>query len=88
MDEYTRKDIILYTDDPRLENAIGKKVYVADCPTILLILANSGDPDLWCETLTAIHKDANSRPFTTDAESPWNTGDNHHDVIIIKKEEE
>ena len=88
MDEYTRKDIILYADDPRLENAIGKKVYVADCPTILLILANSGDPDLFCETLAIVNKDANSRPFTTYVDGTCNTGYNNYDVIIIKKEEE
>lgn len=87
MVEYTRKDIICFTDDPRLENAIGKKVYAADSPTILLILANDGNPDLWCETLTAIHNDANSRPFTTYAEDSWNTGYNNYDVIIINKEE-
>ena len=86
MAEYTRKDIICFTDDPRLENAIGKKVYVADCPTILLILANSGNPDLFCETLAIVNKDANSRPFTTCVGGPWITGYNHYDAIIIKKE--
>ena len=87
MDEYTRKDIILFADDPRVENAIGKKVYGADCPTILLILANDGNPDIWCETLVDINKDANSRPFTTYADDTCNTGYKHYDVIIIKKEE-
>ena len=84
MAEYTRKDIICFTDDPRLENAIGKKVYVADCPTILLILANDGNPDLFCETLVGIHKHVDSRPFATKGEG---TGYNHYDVIIINKEE-
>ena len=87
MAEYTRKDIIFYTDDHRLDNAIGKKVYVADCPTILLILANDGNPDIWCETLVDIHKDANSRPFTTYAEDSCDTCYKHYDAIIIKKEE-
>ena len=40
MNIYTRKDIILFTEDPRLENAIGKKVYAADSPSSLLSLAN------------------------------------------------
>ena len=88
MAEYTRTDEIFFTNDLRLDNAIGKQVFGADSPTDLLFLANHGNPDLWCETLTAIHKDANSRPFTTDADSPWNTGYNHHDAIIVKKEEE
>ena len=87
MVEYTRKDIICFTDDPRLENAIGKKVYGADCPTHLLILANYGNPDLWCETLAIVNKDADKRPFTTCVGGPWITGYNHYDVIIIKKEE-
>ena len=40
MDEYTRKDIIFLTDDPGLENAIGKQVYASDNLTDLLQLAN------------------------------------------------
>ena len=36
MDEYTRKDIICFTDDLRLDNVIGKKVYGGDCLTDLL----------------------------------------------------
>ena len=88
MVEYTRKDIICFTDDPRLENAIGKKVYGADNPTDLLTLANYGNTDLWCETLAIVNKDANSRPFTTYVEGTCNTGYNNYDVIIIKKEEE
>ena len=87
MSKYTRKDIICFTDDPRLENAIGKKVYAADSPSSLLSLANLGNPE-WCETLAIIHKDADKRPFSTYFEGPWNTGYKHYDVIIIKKEEE
>lgn len=88
MDEYTRKDIICFTDDLRLGNAIGKKVYVADCLTDLLYLANYGNPDLWCETLAIIHKDANSRPFSTYVEDPRNDGYRHYDAIIIKKDDD
>ena len=87
MSKYTRKDIICFTDDPRLENAIVKKVYAADSPSSLLSLANLGNPE-WCETLARIHKDDDKRPFSTYVEGPWFTGYNHYDVIIIKKEEE
>ena len=87
MPEDTRKNIICFTDDLRLENAIGKKVYAADSPSSLLSLANLGNPE-WCETLARIHKDADKRPFSTYVEGPWFTGYNHYDVIIIKKDEE
>ena len=87
MAEYTRKDIICFIDDPRLDNAIGKKVYAADSPSSLLSLANLGNPE-WCETLARIHKDADKRPFSTYVEGPWFTGYKHYDVIIIKKDEE
>ena len=86
MSKYTRKDIICFTDDPRLENAIVKKVYAADSPSSLLSLANLGNPE-WCETLARIHKDDDKRPFSTYVEGPWFTGYNHYDVIIIKKED-
>ena len=86
MAKYTRKDIICFTDDPRLENAIGKKVYAADSPSSLLSLASD---DMWChETLAKIHKDVDFRPFSTYVEGPWFTGYNHYDLIIIKKDEE
>ena len=42
MAEYTRKDIICFIDDPRLENAIGKQVYGENSLTTLLTLANHG----------------------------------------------
>ncbi len=86
MAKYTRKDIICFTDDPRLENAIGKKVYAADSPSSLL---SSTSDDMWChETLAKIHKDVDFRPFSTYVEGPWFTGYNHYDLIIIKKDEE
>ena len=87
MAEYTRKDIICFIDDPRLDNAIGKKVYAADSPSSLLSLANLGNPE-WCETLARIHNDADKRPFSTYVEGPWFTGYNHYDLIIIEKDEE
>lgn len=84
MEKYTRKDIILFTDDPRLKNAIGKLVYGADCPIHLLTMANCGNPDLWCEPLAIIHKDDDSRPFVTKVEG---NKYKHYDVIILKKDE-
>ena len=88
MAKYTRKDEIFFGEDPRLENAIGKKVFVGNSPTDLLFLANNGNPDLWCETLAIVRKDGEKRPFSTYVESPWyNTGYKHYDIIIVKKEE-
>ena len=83
MEKYTRKDIILFTDDPRLKNAIGKQVYGADCPTHLLSLANYGNSAIWCEPLAIIKNEADSRPFVTKVDGNYK----HYDVIIIKKGE-
>lgn len=85
MIEYTRKDEIFYGDDPGLENAIGKKVYASNDPTFLLTLANYGNPDLWCETLAVVNKDADSRPFSTYEEV---FGYKHYDALIIKKDDD
>lgn len=84
MDEYTRKDEIFFGDDPRVENAIGKKVFGGNNPTDLLFLANHGNPDLWCETLAIVRKDGEKRPFSTYVEGP---GYHHYDAIIIKKDD-
>lgn len=84
MAEYTRKDIIVFGDDPRSESAIGKKVYVSNDLTDLLALANYGNPDLWCETLAIVNKDADSHPFVVKVEG---IGYKYYDAIIIKKEE-
>lgn len=81
MAKYTIKDIIFFTDDPRLENAIGKKVYASDNPTNILQLARSC---MWLRTLVAINKDADSKPFVTYVEG---IGYKHYDAIILKKEE-
>ena len=88
MAKYTRKDEIFFGDDPRSENAIGKKVFGGNNPTDLLFLANECDPDLYCETLAIVRKDGEKRPFSTYVEDPWNTGYKHYDAIIIKKDEE
>lgn len=88
MDEYTRKNIIFFGDDPRLKNVIGKKVFGGNNPTDLLFLANHGNPDLWCETLAIVRKDGEKRPFSTYVEGPWNTGYKHYDAIIIKKDDD
>ena len=85
MAKYTRKDEIFFGEDPRLENAIGKKVFVGNSPTDLLFLANNGNPDLWCKTLAIVNKDADSRPFAIKVEG---IGYQHYDIIIVKKEEE
>lgn len=81
MGEYARKDIIFFTDDPRLENSIGKKVYASDNPTNLLLLAMNC---MWDMTLVAVNKDADSRPFVTKVEG---LGYKHYDAIILKKDE-
>ena len=84
MAEYTRTDEIFFTNDLRLDNAIGKQVFGADSPTDLLFLANHGNTDLWCETLAFINKGADFRPFVTCVEG---FGCKHYDAIIIKKDE-
>ena len=85
MAEYTRKDIICFGDDPRSKNVIGKKVYASNNLTDLIALAKYGNPDLWCETLAIVNKDADSHPFVTKVEG---VGYKYYDAIIIKKEEE
>ena len=84
MAEYTRTDEIFFTNDLRLDNAIGKQVFGANSPTDLLFLANHGNPDLWCETLAFINTDADFRPFVTYVEG---FGYKHYDAIIIKKDD-
>lgn len=86
MDKYTRKDIICFTGDLRLDSAIGKKVYGDDNLTDLLTLANYGNPDIFCETLVGIHKHADFRPFETKFEET----DRHkyYGAIIIKKDDD
>lgn len=80
MIEYTRKDIIMDPNDPRLEGAIGKKVYSSSDIDLILKRANDNEYE---KTLTQV-EDVDSEPFTvTDMH-----GDEFDvDFIIIKKEE-
>lgn len=80
MIEYTRKDIIMDPNDPRLEGAIGKKVYSSSDINLLLHRANNDEHEM---TLTQV-EDVDSEPFTvTDMD-----GDEiDADFIILKKEE-
>lgn len=81
MIEYTRKDIIMDPNDPRLEGAIGKKVYCSSDINLLLHRANNDEYEM---TLTQV-EDVDSEPFTV-----MNTDGTEYDAdfIIIKKEEE
>ena len=80
MIEYTRKDIIMDPNDPRLEGAIGKKVYCSSDINLILKRANDNEYE---KTLTQV-EDVDSEPFTvTDMD-----GDEiDADFIILKKEE-
>ena len=80
MIEYTRKDIIMDPNDPRLEGAIGKKVYFSSDINLLLQRANYNEYEM---TLTQV-EDVDSEPFTvTDMD-----GDEiDADFIILKKDE-
>ena len=80
MIEYTRKDIIMDPNDPRLEGSIGKKVYFSSDINLTLQRANYNEYEM---TLTQV-EDVDSEPFTvTDMD-----GDEiDADFIILKKEE-
>lgn len=80
MIEYTRKDIIMDPNDPRLEGAIGKKVYSSSDINLVLNRANNDEYEM---ILTQV-EDVDSEPFTvTDMD-----GDEiDADFIILKKEE-
>lgn len=79
MREYTLRDVITNPLDPRLKDAIGKRVYVHDSLNRVLINANS---DIDSEVLITIG-DFDLLPFRTKDEY----GD-HTDwaCIILKKE--
>lgn len=81
MIEYTRKDIIMDPNDPRLEGAIGKKVYSSSDINLLLHRANNDEHEM---TLTQV-EDVDSEPFTV---TDMNEHDFDADFIIIKKEPE
>ena len=80
MIEYTRKDIIMDPNDPRLEGAIGKKVYSSSDINLVLNRANNDEYEM---TLTQV-EDVDSEPFTV-----MNTDGTEYDAdfIIIKKKE-
>lgn len=80
MIEYTRKDIIMDPNDPRLEGAIGKKVYFSSDINLLLNRANDNEYEM---TLTQV-EDVDSEPFTV---TDMNEHDFDADFIIIKNEE-
>ena len=80
MIEYTRKDIIMDPNDPRLEGAIGKKVYSSLDINLLLHRANNDEHEM---TLTQV-EDVDSEPFTV---TDMNEHDFDADFIIIKNEE-
>lgn len=80
MIEYTRKDIIMDPNDPRLEGAIGKKVYFSSDINLILHRANNDESE---KTLTQV-EDVDSEPFTVTNIY----GDEiDADFIIIKNEE-
>ena len=80
MAEYTRKDIIMDPNDPKLEGAIGKKVFSSSDINLVLNRANNDEYEM---TLTQV-EDVDSEPFTV-----MNTDGTEYDAdfIIIKKEE-
>ena len=80
MIEYTRKDIIMDPNDPRLEGAIGKKVYSSSDINLVLNRANNDEYEM---TLTQV-EDVDSEPFTV-----MNTDGTEYDAdfIIIKQKE-
>lgn len=79
MAEYTRKDIIMDPNDPRLDGAIGKKVYFSSDINLILHRANNDESE---KTLTQV-EDVDSEPFTVTNIY----GDEiDADFIIIKKE--
>ena len=80
MIEYTRKDIIMDPNDPRLEGAIGKKVFSSSDINLLLNRANNDEHEM---TLTQV-EDVDSEPFTV---TDMHEHDFDADFIIIKNEE-
>ena len=76
MAEYTYKDIIIDPTSEEAKNAIGKKCYMYDSPTMLLKMANSNDG---ARTLESI--DESDYPFNDkECGNEWT-------CIIVKKEE-
>lgn len=76
MAEYTREDIIIFSDDPRAQEAIGKKCYFADSANLVLKHANDNE---YCGILNNI-EERFSKPFTDGLRKGWT-------FIIVKKED-
>ena len=76
MAEYTYKDIIIDPISEEAKNAIGKKCYMYDSPTMLLKMANSNDGARTLESIDESDYPFNDKEFGSE----WT-------CIIVKKEE-
>ena len=76
MAEYTYKDIIIDPTSEEAKNAIGKKCYMYDSPTMLLKMANSDDDARTLESIDESDYPFNDKEFGRE----WT-------CIIVKKEE-
>ena len=76
MAEYTYKDIIIDPTSEEAKNAIGKKCYMYDSPTMLLKMANSNDDARTLESIDESDYPFNDKEFGSE----WT-------CIIVKKEE-
>ena len=76
MAEYTYKDIIIDPTSEEAKNAIGKKCYMYDSPTMLLKMANSDDGARTLESIDESDYPFNDKEFGSE----WT-------CIIVKKEE-
>lgn len=75
MAEYTYKDIIIDPTSEEAKNAIGKKCYMYDSPTMLLKMANSDDGARTLESIDESDYPFNDKEFGSE----WT-------CIIVKKE--
>ena len=82
MSEYSYNDIIMDPEDPRLEGAIGKEVYISDVPKYCLCHANKNDSE-YLAVLKAIRKD-HVFPFLVKRQNI--NYEEAHSCIIVKKE--
>ena len=76
MAEYTYKGIIVDPTSEEAKNAIGKKCYMYDSPTMLLKMANSNDGARTLESIDESDYPFNDKEFGSE----WT-------CIIVKKEE-
>ena len=76
MAEYTYKDIIIDPTSEEAKNAIGKKCYMYDSPTMLLKMAHSDDDARTLESIDESDYPFNDKEFGSE----WT-------CIIVKKEE-